>query len=129
LDNIEGTWRFVRATARDGDGNLRDSHFNDQRMGRIVIGGGRIAVMMIDFRPNLPAGEKRDYGGYTGTYTFDGKQLVTTVDAAPHADRVGTKQPRGVRFEDGLMVLIPPPREVDGVMEHRELAWQKISEV
>ncbi len=129
MDNIDGTWRFVRAKAWDAAGTPRNSHFNDQRMGRIVIGGGRIAVMMIDWRPDVPGGEARDYGGYTGTYTFDGKQLVTTVDAAPHADRVGTKQPRGVRFEDGLMVLIPPPREVDGVLEHRELAWEKISDV
>jgi hypothetical protein len=34
-----------------------------------------------------------------------------------------------VRFEDGLMILIPPPRVVEGVTEHREIAWQKVSDV
>ena len=42
-------------------------------------------------------------------FTADGKQLVTTVDAAPDPSRIGTKQPRGVRFENGLMILVPPP--------------------
>jgi hypothetical protein len=98
-------------------------------MGCIVIGGGRLAVMMIDWRHDVPADQKREYSGYTGAYTYDGKQLVTTVDASPVADRVGTKQARGVRFENGLMILIPPPRVVDGVTEHREITWQKVSDV
>ena len=98
-------------------------------MGCIVIGGGRMAVMMIDWRHDVPGSQKREYSGYTGTYTYDGKQLVTTVDAAPAPERIGTKQARGVRFENGLMILIPPPRVVDGVTEHREIAWQKVSDV
>ena len=83
-------------------------------MGRIVIGGGRMAAMMIDWRHDIPGDQKREYSGYTASYTYDGKQLVTTVDAAPDPGRIGTKQPRGVRFENGLMILTPPPRVVDG---------------
>jgi hypothetical protein len=128
MDTIDGTWRFVRATARDDAGDPRPSPYDGQGMGRIVIGGGRMAVMMIDWREDVPGGQKREYSGYTGTYTYDGKQLVTTVDAAPDPNRIGTKQPRGVRFENGLMILIPPPRKVDGVTEHREIAWEKVSD-
>jgi Lipocalin-like domain len=98
-------------------------------MGCIVIGGGRLAVMMIDWRHDVPGGQKREYSGYTGTYTYDGKQLVTAVDASPAPDRIGTKQVRAVRFENGLMILIPPSRVVDGVTEYREIAWQKVSDV
>ena len=126
---IEGTWRCARAMARDDAGNPRHSPYDGQSMGRIVIGGGRVAVMMIDWRHEVPSDQKREYSGYTGTYTYDGKQLVTTVDAAPIADRIGTKQPRGVRFENGLMILIPPPRVVDDVTEHREITWEKVSDV
>jgi hypothetical protein len=129
MDNIEGTWRFVRAMARDDAGNPRPSPYEGQRMGRIVIGAGRMAVMMIDWRRDVPGDQKREYSGYTGSYTYDGKQLVTTVDAAPDPGRIGTKQPRGVRFENGLMILIPPPRVVDGVTEHREICWEKISDL
>lgn len=129
MDNIDGTWRFVRMTARDADGNPRPLMHDGQGMGRIVIGGGRMAVMMIDWRAEVPGGRPREYSGYTGPYTFDGKQLVTTVDAAPDPSRIGTKQPRGVRFENGLMVLIPPPRAIDGVTEHRELHWERVSQI
>ena len=94
-------------------------------MGRIVS----MAVMMIDWRHDVHDGHKREYSGYTGVYTYDGRQLVTTVDAAPEPSRIGTKQPRGVRFEDGLMILTPPPRTEDGVTEHREIAWEKVSNV
>jgi hypothetical protein len=129
MENIEGTWRLVRAMARDDAGNSRPSPYEGQGMGRIVIGGGRMAVMMIDWRREVPEEEKREYSGYTGTYTYNGKQLVTTVDAAPNSDRIGTKQIRGVRFEDGLMILIPPARVVGGVTEQREIAWEKVSDV
>jgi hypothetical protein len=129
MDTIEGTWRLVRAMARDDVGNPRPSPYEGHGMGCIVIGGGRMAVMMIDWRHDVPGDQKREYSGYTGTYTYDGKQLVTTVDAAPTPDRIGTKQPRGVRFENGAMILIPPPRVVDGVTEHREIVWEKVSAV
>src|SRR5215475_249903 len=94
MDTIEGTWRLVRAIARDDAGNPRPSPYDGEGMGRIVIGGGRMAVMMIDWRHDVPGGQKREYSGYTGTYTYDGKQLVTTVDAAPDPQRIGTKQAR-----------------------------------
>jgi hypothetical protein len=38
-------------------------------MGHIVIGGGRLAVMMIDWRHDIPSGKKREHSGYTGSYT------------------------------------------------------------
>ena len=129
MDSIEGTWRWVGAMVRDDVGNPRPLPYEGQVMGRIVIGGGRLAVMMIDWRGEVPGGQKREYSGYTGSYTYDGTQLVTTVDAAPDPSRIGTKQPRGVRFENGLMILIPPPRAVDSVTEHAEVAWEKISDV
>jgi Lipocalin-like domain len=128
MDSIEGTWRLVGAKLRDDVGNPRPLPYEGQGMGRIVIGGGRMAVMMIDWRREVPSDQKRVYSGYTGTYTYDGKQLVTTVDASPIPERIGTKQPRGVRFENGLMILIPPPQVVEGVTEHAEVAWEKISD-
>jgi hypothetical protein len=34
-----------------------------------------------------------------------------------------------VRFEGDRMVLRPPARDIDGVMHHRELTWERISAV
>ena len=130
MNDIVGTWRLVGAVARDGDGRELPAPYGGQGLGRIVFGAdGRMAVMMIDVRAELPAGEKREYGGYCGTYTCDGERLVTRVDCAPDPSRVGSDQVRGVRFEDGLMILRPPPRVQNGAVEQRELSWEKISDV
>ena len=92
---------MVCAVARDDVGKPRPSPYDGQGMGRIVIGGGRVAVMMIDERHDIPGGQKREYGGYIDTYTYDGKQLITNVDAAPDPARIGTKQPGGCGSRTG----------------------------
>lgn len=130
MENIVGTWRLVRAVTRDANGKERTPPYDGQGMGRIVVGAdGRMAVMMIDGRKDIPAGQRREYSGYSGTYSFTGNKLVTHVDCAPDPSRIGTDQPRGVRFENGMMILQPPPRMVDGVEEHRELTWERISNI
>lgn len=130
MTELTGTWRLVRAVSRDGDGNELTPPYDGQGTGRIVFTpDGRMAVMMIDGRTTIPAGEKREYSGYCGPYTYDGTRLVTTVDAAPDPSRIGSQQPRGVRFENGLMVLRPPARPLNGGIEQRELTWEKISDI
>lgn len=130
MQDIVGTWRLVRAVARDAAGNALPLPYDGQGMGRIVItADGRMSVMMIDSRPSIPAGQTREYSGYSGRYTFTGTQLVTHVDCAPDPSRIGSEQPRGVRFEDGLMVLRPPARNLGGVVEQRELFWERISTI
>ena len=46
-----------------------------------------------------------------------------------YAAPVGTAQTRGVRFEGELIILRPPPCEIDGIIHHRELTWERISPV
>ena len=65
--------------------------------------------VVCDGRTELPAGVRREYSSYCGTYTYDGERLVTWVDAASDPTRVGSDQVRGVRFEGERMVRIPPP--------------------
>ena len=130
MNDLTGTWRLVRAISRDGDGNELTPPYDGHGLGRIVFtADGRMAVMMIDGRAEVPDGEKREYSGYCGKYTYDGATLVTHVDTAPDPSRIGSQQPRGVRFEGALMVLRPPPRVVGGVTEQRELTWEKISAI
>ena len=130
MNELTGTWRLVRAVSRDGDGKELPPPYDGKGIGRIVFtSDGRMAVMMIDGRAEIPAGQTREYSGYCGKYTYDGTTLVTHVDTAPDPSRVGSQQPRGVRFEGALMVLRPPARVVGGVTEQRELTWEKISEI
>jgi Lipocalin-like domain len=68
--------------------------------------------VVCDGRKELPEGVSREYSSYCGNYTYDGKKLVTRVDAASDPNRIGSDQVRGVRFEGARIVLIPPPRRI-----------------
>jgi hypothetical protein len=79
-------------------------------LGRLTLtADGRMMSVVCDGRTELPAGVRREYSSYCGTYTYDGERLVTRVDAASDPTRIGSDQVRGVRFEGERMVLIPPP--------------------
>jgi hypothetical protein len=58
---------------------------------------------------------------------LDGSRLVTQVDAASDASRIGSDQVRGVH-EDGRMILSPPPRRIGEREEYREIIWERIAE-
>ena len=89
-----------------------------------------MSAAIVDARTDIPEGEQREYSCYAGSYTFDGKTLVTTVDAASDPARMGTKQVREVSFEGAQMVLRPPLRPYgDKPAEKRTIWWDKISDV
>ena len=128
MPDIVGTWRLVGAVARDPDGRPVPLPYGPQAIGRIVFTAeGRMMAALSDGRRDLPAGAAREYGGYTGDYTFDGTTLTTRVDAAPNPALVGTEQVRGVRFEGECIVLSPPPRQTDAGEQFRELTWERIA--
>ena len=130
MPEVTGTYRLVKAVARDAAGNVLPAPYGGNPLGRVVLGAdGRMIALTCDASPSLPAGAKREYSSYTGMYTFDGKTLVTKVDGASDPARIGSEQVRGVRFEDGLMVLQPPLRPYGAAPEQRELYWEKISDV
>ena len=128
MPSIVGTWKLVRATAKDGAGAVLPEPYGGKGIGRVTFTAeGRMQAVVCDGRKEMPAGVARDYSSYAGNYTFDGARLVTRVDAASDPSRVGGDQVRGVRFEGELVVLTPPPREKGGAQEYRELTWQRIS--
>ncbi len=130
MADFHGTYRLVKAISRDGTGNLLPTPYGGHPLGRVALGAdGRMIAMTCDGRASLPDGATREYSTYTGLYTFDGKTLITRVDAASDPSRIGSEQVRGVRFEDGLMVLSPPLRPYGGAPEQRELYWEKISDI
>ena len=130
MQSIVGTWRLVRATATDLDGNPRPPPYGPKAMGRVTLDAeGRMMAVLCDGRAELPAGQPRDYASYCGNYRFDGSRLVTRVDAAADPARLGTDQVREVRFEGALMVLRPPNRTTAHGIGQRELYWERIAEV
>lgn len=127
MPSIVGTWRLVKAEAHDANGRPLPTPYGGKGMGRVTFNAeGRMAAVVVDGRPELPADVKRDYSSYCGNYTFDGARLITRVDAASDPSRLGGDQVREVSFDGDFMVLRPPPRPSG---EHRVLTWEKISEV
>lgn len=130
MENLAGTYRLVKAVARDAAGALLPPPYGGHPMGRVVLGAdGRMIAMTCDASPSVPPGGQREFSSYTGLYSFDGRTLSTRVDGASDPSRIGSDQVRGVRFEDGLMVLTPPLRPYGGAPEQRELYWEKIADV
>jgi hypothetical protein len=129
MASIVGTWKLVGGAAHDAAGNPLPPPYGGNGIGRVTFtAGGRMMSVVCDGRPELPAGQRRDYSSYCGNYTFDGTQLVTRVDAASDPGRIGSDQVRGVRIlADDRIVLIPPPRRTEAGEEHRELTWQRIA--
>jgi hypothetical protein len=126
---IVGTWRLKSTVGRDDAGTVLAPPYGPEAMGLVVFeAGGRMMAVLCDGRPALAAGEPRQFMSYAGNYTFDGATLSTRVDASSEAARVGGDQTRTVRFEGGLMVLAPPRRLYAGVMQHQELAWERIGD-
>ena len=128
-NGIVGTWRMVDATATDPGGKPLPKPYGPKGMGLVTLNGdGRMMAVLCDGRATLPDGTTRDYASYCGNYTFDGKTLVTRVDASSAARiAIGGDQVREVRFEGGRMVLVPPASPVNGVMQQREVYWERIS--
>jgi hypothetical protein len=130
LAGVYGTWKLVHGQSKDPNGApLPPPYGGEKAIGNVVLTrDGRMAAVLIDGRAELPAGEKREYTSYCGAFTFDGQTLITSVDACSDPARMDTDQIRKVRFEDGLMILQPPPKDVNGVTYHRELSWRKIAD-
>jgi hypothetical protein len=121
---------LVKAVAVDADGNPVAAPFGGERViGRVVLtADGRVSASIVDARATIPPGETREYSCYAGSYTFDGKTLVTTVDSASDPARIGTEQVRDVSYDGDLMVLQPPLRSYGGKPpERRTIWWKKLS--
>lgn len=131
MNSIVGTWRLVRVEAFDADGKPQANAYGGAPMGRLMLtNGGRMMAMTGDGRLTLPAGQVREYNTYAGTYTFDGKRLVTRVDSCSNPAYMGTDQVRDVGHDGALMVLRPPLRTYAGrPPEQRVLYWEQLSEV
>jgi hypothetical protein len=124
---IVGTWRLKSTKGHDDAGNILSPPYGPVPMGLVVFAAdGRMMAVLCDGRAALPPGEPRQFMSYAGNYTFDGAALSTLVDASSDASRIGGDQVRGVRFENGDLVLAPPRRLYAGIMQHQELVWERL---
>jgi Lipocalin-like domain len=127
VGSIVGTWRLVETKAHDDTGKTLPRPYGPQPMGLVTFqADGRMMAVLCDGRASLPSEEPRQFMSYAGNYRFDGSTLITKVDASSDASRIGGEQVRQVRFERGRMLLNPPRRLFAGMMQHQELAWERV---
>jgi len=125
---IVGTWRLIATKAHDDAGAALPPPYGPSAMGLVIFqADGRMMAVLCDGRASVPDAEPRQFISYAGNYRFDGKTLVTRVDASSDAGRIGGDQVRDVRFEHRRMVLAPPRRMFAGIMQHQELTWERVA--
>jgi len=129
LKDIVGTWRLVKTAAHDDQGQPMHPPYGEKPRGLLVFyPDKRMMSVLCDGRRELPSDETvREYNSYCGNYEYDGKTLITRVDASAEPSRVGGDQVRFTHFEGELLVLTQKPRPWKGVMQHRALYWERIA--
>jgi len=130
MKSIVGTWRLVRTSAHNDKGEPMHPPYGDKPRGLLVFyPDNRMMSVLCDGRNRLPEGEaKREYNSYCGNYEYDGTTLVTHVDASSDPGRVGGDQVRFTSFEGECLVLTQKPRLWQGVIQHRELVWERMAD-
>lgn len=124
-----GTWKLIDVTNRDGDGNFLPESYGPKKMGLISFTDeNRMMVVLCDGRAELPYDGPREYLSYAGAYRFDGETLVTRIDCTSLPERIkpGSDQVRPARLDGNRVTLTAPPFDIDGVINYRELTWEKI---
>ena len=130
MKSIVGTWRLVKTAARNDAGEPMHPPYGAKPRGLLVFyPDRRMMSVLCDGRNELPAGETvREYNSYCGNYEYDGKTLTTRVDASAEPSRVGGDQVRFTHFDGENLVLTQKSRLWQGVMQHRELHWERIAD-
>lgn len=130
MRGIVGTWRIFKTLAYDDEGRPMHPPYGDKPRGLLVFyPDKRMMSVLCDARRELPEGETvREYNSYCGNYEYDGNTLVTHVDASADPKRVGGNQIRFIHFDGDHLVLTQKPRLWQGIMQHRELHWERIAD-
>ena len=109
---IVGTWKMVDAVSKDPSGKVLPKPYGPKGMGLVTLNAdGRMMAVLCDGRNTLPDGTARDYASSAARLAIGGDQV------------------RKVRFEGKRLVLIPPPTMLNGVEQHREIFWERISPI
>ncbi|MBI2821694.1 MAG: lipocalin-like domain-containing protein [Acidobacteria bacterium] len=135
-----GAWKLVSAEEHRAGGWV-EHYFGLHPVGLLIYhDSGQMAMQeMRDPRPNFPSGYEQatteqirsvydGYFAYFGTFAVDEAEGTVThyVQSSNRPDYVGTIQKRFFQFSGDLLILRPPPFEVDGEQRTRRLVWERL---
>jgi hypothetical protein len=131
-----GRWRLVSWTAVYDDGRV-EHPFGDRPRGFVLFGSDGWAAVQIEAteRPTMsrrdpsaaPGSEQArafaTYLAYVARFEVREDAVALEVELSLNPQWVGTTQVRKYLFDDGELVLRPPPVEVGGQLCTHELRW------
>ncbi|MDO9706914.1 lipocalin-like domain-containing protein [Paracraurococcus lichenis] len=125
---LAGTmWKLLEVTAVDAAGQEVPSPIGSHPLGFVMFGEDRMLVAVADARPAaaLQDAPARALVSYTGTYRFDGSELVTATDAASRPDLM-MEQVREMRFEGATRLVVTPRNSLLGRTGGLVFVWERV---
>jgi hypothetical protein len=125
MQSLVGIWKLVEARAFDDAGRELPPPLGPHPIGTVVFEAERMAAVAADGRASLPPdASPRFFIAYTGTYRFDGVDLVTRTDDASKPEFM-VEQARRIHFESPSRLVAIPVSGVPG-RSGIELVWERI---
>ena len=132
---IIGVWKLVSVMYEDQETKAMTPIMGDHPRGyQIATPDGRWLALATPSGRTAPETDAeraqafRTMIGYSGRYRVDGSTITTKVDVAWNESWVGGEQVRFTHFAGEHLVLTQKPRLWQGVMQHRELHWERIAD-
>ena len=125
MQTLAGTmWKLIEVRRFDESGR-EVQPIGPNPMGFILFEADRMLGALVDGRTELPPDvESRLFVAYSGTYRFDGDQLVTQADSASSSSLL-TDQVRRIRLMSGNRMVATPISGVSG-QTGTEFIWERI---
>jgi len=128
MRSLKGTmWKAVAARSFDKEGHevLPFGPFGPRPTGFAIFEAERMLVAIVDSRTELPPDSPpRLFLSYTGTYRFNGVELVTVADDASSPEAI-VQQVRHVRFESDSRMVTTIVSGVSG-LRGAEVIWERV---
>lgn len=129
MQSITGTWQLVNTESVAADGSLLAPPYGGaSSQGLVSLRDGRLICVLCGTEERAP-GQPPEYNSYCGPYKFDGKRLITRVDACSDPAFMGTDQIRDVSFDGEVMVLRPAEGTGPADKGQRILYWIKLPDI
>jgi hypothetical protein len=125
MQSLAGTiWKLIEVRAFD-EGGRKLLPLGPQPAGFVIFEAERMLVAAADMRASLPLdAASRVFAAYTGTYRFDGVELITQADDASKPELI-VDQVHRIHFEGESRFVAVPVSGLPG-QSGTEFVWARI---
>ena len=137
-----GTWRLVSSEVRSADGHISYPrgrnpvgyiiYSEDGYMSAVIMPANRpkfAAETLIEGSTDEKAAAADTYLSYCGKYEVQGEKVIHRVEASLFPNWIGTALERTFQLDGNRLILIPPPRLVNGRQQTSHLTWERVGTI